>query len=169
MLFPPNTLHAVTWRVAVESGPVYELGHLMVAAIRVISHRESRPPTLKELGDLLGFSPEFTGQMIRSLEEKNIVKTVKSAYDDRFEIDDHIGLEELPKEIKGPGIDAEIEDFEKRFQEKQEKLESLFESDELEEQKQEKIKSMEDELKGFKEKKKDFGSELFKEEDESSP
>ena len=55
-----------------EAGPVYELGHLIVAAIRVISHRESRPPTLKELGDLLGFSPEFTGQLIRGLEEKNI-------------------------------------------------------------------------------------------------
>lgn len=132
-----------------ESGPVYELGHLIVAAIRVLSHRESRPPTLKEIGDLLGFSPEFTGQVVRGLEEKNVVKTLTSAFDDRFEIVDHIGLEELPKEMKEPGMEAEIEDFEKRFREKQEKLESLFGSDEMDKKKKEKMKSMEDELKSF--------------------
>jgi hypothetical protein len=132
------------------SEPVYELGHLVVAAIRVLSHRESRPPTLKAIGDLLGFSPEFTGQVVRGLEEKKILKTVTSAFDDRFEIDEHINLEELPREVKGPGMEAEIEDFEKRFREKQEKLESLFGSDEIDRQKEDKLKSMEDELKSFK-------------------
>jgi DNA-binding transcriptional regulator GbsR (MarR family) len=135
------------------TGPVYELGHLIVAAIRVLSHRESRPPTLKEIGELLGFSPEFTGQVIRGLEGKEIVKTVTSAFDDRFEIVDHAALEELPKEMKGPGMEAEIEDFEKRFREKQEKLESLFGSDEMDKEKRKKIKSMEDELKEFQKRK----------------
>ena len=134
------------------SGPVYELGHLIVAAIRVISHRESRPPTLEGIGTLLGFSPEFVGQVIRGLEEKNIVRPVESAFDDRFEIVEHINLEELPREMKTPGMEQDIEDFEKRFREKQEKLENLFESDEIDEKKKEKMKSMEDELKSFKKK-----------------
>jgi DNA-binding transcriptional regulator GbsR (MarR family) len=148
------------------SGPVYELGHLIVAAIRVLSHRESRPPTLKELGDFLGFSPEFTGQVIRGLEEKNIVRTVTSAFDDRFEIDQHVNLEELPREMSEPGMEAELKDFEKRFREKQEKLESLFGSDGLDEKKNEKMKSMEDELKSFK--KKPIDSPFFNDEEETN-
>lgn len=132
-----------------EIGPVYDLGHLVVAAVRVLAHRESRPPTPEAIGDLLGFSPEFTGQIIRGLEERGIVKTVKSAYDLRVEIVDHVGLEELPKAEKGPGMEAEIEEFEKRFKEKQEKLESLFGSDALGKKKKKQMRSMEDELKEF--------------------
>ncbi|MCK4546244.1 MAG: hypothetical protein KAW17_02275 [Candidatus Eisenbacteria sp.] len=150
------------------SEAAYELGHLVVSAIRVISHRESRPPTLKQIGDLLGFAPEFVGLIIRGLEEKNIVKTVISAFDNRIEIQDHVGLEELPREAKGPGMDAEIEDFEKRFREKQERLENLFGSDDLEEEKGKKMEGMEDELKSFQRKKK-IDDSLFQNENEEEP
>jgi len=145
-----------------SDGPSYDLGHLVVAAIRVLSHRLSRPPTLHEVGELLGFSPEFTGQILRRLEELKVVRTLRSAFDDRFEILDPMALEELPKEEKTPGMEADIEDFEKRFREKQEKLGHLFETDELDKQKKDKIRSMEDELKGFKGKKKTLDTSLFK-------
>jgi DNA-binding MarR family transcriptional regulator len=148
------------------TGPSYDLGHLVVAAIRVLSHRLSRPPTLHEAGELLGFSPEFTGQVLRRLEDMGVVRTLRSAFDDRFEIIDSLALEELPKEEKTPGMEADLEDFEKRYREKQEKLEHLFGSDELDKQKKDKIRSMEDELKSFKGKKKTFDTSLFKDGEE---
>jgi len=133
-----------------ESGPVYELGHLVVAAVRVLAHRTSRPPTADEIGGLIGFSPEFTHQVLRGLEARGIVKTIRSAYDVRVEIVDHIALEELPQEAKGPGMEAEIEAFEKQLREKQERLEGLFGSDELSERKKKQMQDIEDELKDFR-------------------
>jgi hypothetical protein len=150
-----------------ESKPSYDQGHLLVAAARVLRHRNQRPPTTDEIAKLIGSSSEFAGLLVRSLERLGIVRTVTSAFETRVEITDHIALEELPAEAEGSAFESEVEEFHQRYTQKQEQLERIFSEGEHEKERKKKMKSMEDELRGFKGKKIVDDSGLFKDDDSS--
>ena len=64
-------------------------GHLFVAAIRILENRNSAPPDLNQIAELVGFSPEQTGLISRRLHEAGIVRIVQGAFGDRWGIEDH--------------------------------------------------------------------------------
>lgn len=94
-----------------EKKDQYQEGHLFVAAIRIIEHQNSAPPSINEIADLLGFSAEQTGLICRRLHDANIIKIVESAFGDRWGIEDHLALESLPKEVMTSQMDEELKKF----------------------------------------------------------
>jgi hypothetical protein len=134
----------------VEHVPARPQAHLVVAAVRVLQHQLGRPPAIEEVAEILRQSKEVAGHLVRALEARRIVHTIKSPFDVRVEVQDHLEIENLPIEETGPGLQDEVEEFHKRFQQKQEALQNLFDSGEVESQKKKKLANLEDELRNFK-------------------
>lgn len=124
--------------------------HLLVAAVRVLEHQHQRPPSVDELAELLRFSREFTGHLVRALEPLGIVHAIKSPFDVRVEVRDHLKIETLPAEDSGPGFKDEVDEFHRQFQEKQKKLQNLFDSGEQQERQRRRLENLDDELRRFK-------------------
>lgn len=130
--------------------PSQTQAHLMIAAIRVLQHQAQRPPSVEEIATLLGFSKEYVGHLLRALDAEGIVHTIQSPFDQRFEVKNHQKIELLPTEDRGPGFKDEVEAFHKEFEEKQKKLQDLFDRDEQGERQREKFQKLDEELNRFK-------------------
>ena len=76
--------------------PDRQQAHLIVAAVRVLSHREARPPSSIEVADLLEMSPELTQVVVRQIVELGILNEVADAYEARLEVADLTGAIDLP-------------------------------------------------------------------------
>ena len=133
-----------------EQMPSQGPAHLIVAAVRVLTHQTGRPPAIEEIATLLGWSNELAGHLVRALERQAIVHTIRSPFDVRVEVGDHRGIEALPVEDRGPGLQDEVEKFHEQFKKKQAALQNLFESGELEAKKKERLANLEQELRDFK-------------------
>lgn len=110
-----------------ESKNQYQEGHLFVAAIRILEHQNSSPPELKEISKLLDYSAEKTGLICRRLEEAGIVKIVESAFGDRWGIEDHLKIEELPKEAATSQMDDALKQFKAEKSKMAQKIEAIKE------------------------------------------
>lgn len=126
--------------------------HLLLAGIRVLSHRLGRPPSPEELADLLEQSPSPIRLQLTFLEERGAVAQVRSAFETHVEIRDYLVIEELAKE-SGPEITADLEEFDRRKKEEAEKMAHLFDSGEHEEEQKRKMDQMGKDLDDFRRKK----------------
>jgi hypothetical protein len=133
---------------------------LLVAAVRILEHQHRRPPAIDEIAELLRYSKEFTGHLVRALEPLGIVHTIKSPFEVRVEVRDHLKIETLPAEDRGPGFQDEVDEFHRQFEAKQKKLQNLFESGEAEQRQRQRFANLDDELRQFKNPRADpFGSD----------
>jgi hypothetical protein len=130
--------------------PGYKEGHLVVAAVRILEDREHHPPTIDEIAGLLRWHPEQVGLIARGLAELEILRPVTTPYDVRYELLDHGKLEELQQADEGPGFADELAEFDRKTQQEQEKLERLFQSGDAEEQRQRRVKALDEEFGHFK-------------------
>lgn len=130
--------------------PSQPVAHLMVAAVRVLEHQLKRPPTVNEVAETLEFAKEYAGHLVRALEAQEILHAIHGPFETRVEIRDHSKIETLPAEDAGPGFKDEVDDFHRKFEEKQQKLQNLFESNETEERQRKRFESLDDELRDFK-------------------
>ena len=105
----------------------YQEGHLFVAAIRLLEHQTGGPPDLEQIVELVGFSAEQAGLVSRRLEEKGIIKVVQGAYGNRWGIDDHLLLEELPRSVAVSQLDEELKQFKQKKDALSQKVESIKE------------------------------------------
>ena len=128
-------------------------GHLIVAAIRVLVHREGRPPEPQEVAQLLDLPEASVRLGISHLAELGIVTLVESAYATHLEVADASGLEDLPEE-PGADIASDLADFDKRKQEESERMARMFEDGDLEKRRAEKHGKMSKELFDFQQQKK---------------
>jgi hypothetical protein len=124
--------------------------HLIVAAVRVLTHQTGRPCAIEEIATLLAWSNELAGHLVRALESQGIVRTIRSPFDVRVEVANHQAIEALPLEDRGPGLQDEVEKFHEQFKKKQEALQNLFETGELEAKKKERLANLDRELRDFK-------------------
>ena len=129
--------------------PLQHEAHVIVAAVRVLVHKTGRPPSVDEVADLLGYARELTGHLVRGLETAGVVQTIKSPFDLRVEVQNHLAIESLPAEATGPGLRDEVEEFHERFKEKQEKLQNLFDSGAAEAQRKSRLAGLDNELQSF--------------------
>ena len=136
-----------------EFTPNYDQSHLVVAAVRILAHKDEKPPTMEEIGELLGLSHEVIGAVARALDSRGIVKIHMTPFDTRVEVADHTALEELPREDTGAAMKEEVDAFLERTKEKQEKIEKLFGEEEYQKRKKEKQTGLEAQLKEFQKKK----------------
>jgi hypothetical protein len=130
--------------------PSYEDGHLVVAAVRVLSHQSDKPPTPESIADLLGLAPDFARNLVVALGEEGILKVVETPFEMRVEVKEHSRLEDLPRESHGPSIQDELEEFAKRKKKEVEDTEKMFTIDEIEKKKKEKLSKLAEEMKKMK-------------------
>lgn len=122
--------------------------HLVVAALRVLTHRHQRPARVAEAAELLGVSEEWLGVAVRRLVELGALAEVTDAYDARFEVADYLRIEELG-ETGGAKMEEEIRSFSHRAKEKQQELQKQFDSDFRAGQKR-RFSQLEEDLKKFR-------------------
>lgn len=130
--------------------PSYEDGHLVVAAVRVLSHQTDKPPTAESIADLLGLAPDFARNLVVALGEEGVLKVVETPFEIRVEVKDHAKLEDLPKQSQGPSIQDELEAFTKRKQKEVEDTRKMFTIEEMEKKKREKLSKLDQEMKKMK-------------------
>jgi hypothetical protein len=128
----------------------YEDGHLIVAAVRVLSHNSDKPPTPEDIAELLGLAPDFVRNLVIALGDVGILKVVENPFEIRTEVKDHIKLEELPREAQGPSIQDELDEFVKKKKKEVEETEKMFTLDEMDKKKQEKMSRLDEEMKRMK-------------------
>jgi len=130
--------------------PCYEDGHLIVAAVRVLSHNSDKPPTPEDIAGLLGLAPDFVRNLVIALGDQGILKVVENPFEIRTEVKNHNRLEDLPKESEGPSIQDELDEFVKKKRKEAEDTEKMFTMDEIEKRKQEKLSKLDEEMKRMK-------------------
>ena len=123
-------------------------GHLVVAAVRILSHRHQRPASPQEVAELLGVSPEWLGVAVRRLLDLGALAEVADAFDSRLEVADHLRVEDLSVEASGK-MEEEIRSFSSRAREKQEELKRQFDADFRAGQKK-RFSQLEEDLKKFR-------------------
>jgi hypothetical protein len=133
-----------------KPGLSYEKGHIVVAAIRVLEHRQERAPTAEEITELTGLPGELTGVILNGLEEMEVLRSIESPYDMRYEIVDHLRLEELPREEDSPKLRDEVDSFHERARSRQEEMDKMFGDPDREKKRKKKLSKLEEELKRFK-------------------
>jgi hypothetical protein len=103
---------------------LYSQAHLVIAAIRVYEHLNSRPPTVDDVCRVINFSAEQGHLICRKLQEIEAIKAVDGSYGSRLFISDHLNLENLPRhEAK-----SKLEDDLKKFQDTQKSFTRKIES-----------------------------------------
>jgi hypothetical protein len=133
-----------------SQGPVYEEAHVFAAAVRVLAHKEGRPPTVEEIAELLGQSREIAYHLARGLAEKGVLRIVKNPFETHVEIADHLAIESLPREEKGPGLEEDLREFREKKKKGQDEMSDFFATGKGEKKKEEKLSKMEEEFRKFK-------------------
>ncbi len=128
--------------------PTQSQGHLIVAAIRVLLHRDARPPTEVAVAELLCLPPEGVGHMARGLQSVGAIRIVQSAFDIRLELVDHERLTELPTDDETDKLKDEVDAFHERKKQEHTSIDTLFGEDPTAKKKS-RLTKMEEELKKF--------------------
>ncbi|KKL56777.1 hypothetical protein LCGC14_2242010 [marine sediment metagenome] len=113
---------------------LYSSAHLIVAAIRILEHRNSSPPSVENICDTLSVSLEQGNLLFRKLEELKIIEVVEGPYGTRLFVRNHVMIEEIPKDSKKNGIEEEIKQFQNTKKDYTKKIES-FQAKQAEKQK----------------------------------
>ncbi|MEW6520142.1 MAG: hypothetical protein AB1461_12080 [Thermodesulfobacteriota bacterium] len=119
----------------------YMEAHVFVAAIRVLEHQKKRPPTVEEACGMISISLEAGYALCRRLTEKGIVRTVEGNFGVKLFVEDHLRIEELPREEKKNDLAQELAEFQKKQQDRSKKVEAIQE--ELARKRQEKFAEIE--------------------------
>ncbi|MCG6910023.1 MAG: hypothetical protein LJE94_07865 [Deltaproteobacteria bacterium] len=90
---------------------LYNQAHLFVSAMRILAYKNSAPPAIDDVCDLLSISREQGHYICRKLQEHDAVKLVESAYGPRLFISDHLKLEEIPVEEQGDRLQEALKAF----------------------------------------------------------
>jgi len=92
---------------------LYTTAHLFVAAVRVLDHRDGAPPALETVCGLLDYSDEKGSYLLNRFKEQGIVDTVKSGFNDRIVVADHLAIEGLPRGTEESRLEQELKKFKK--------------------------------------------------------
>ncbi len=90
---------------------LYNTGHLVVAAIRLLLHQKKTPPTIEDVCHLLEFSLEQGNLVCKKLVEMNVIESVKGPFGFRLTIEDYLALEDIPKTEPTDSLASELEAF----------------------------------------------------------
>jgi len=104
---------------------LYTTAHLFVAAVRGLDHQESAPPSLEAVCRLLDYSEEKGSYLLNRLKELAIVDTVKSGFNDRIVVADHLAIENLPREVEESRLEQELKKFKQGKDVMKEKVASI--------------------------------------------
>ena len=104
---------------------LYADAHLLVAAVRVLTHQHGSPPSLEKVATTLLFSKEKSNLVCRKLEEANVIEVIEGAFGNRIIIKDHLKLEDIPKDVSESKLDEELKKFKSSKKELEKRVESI--------------------------------------------
>jgi hypothetical protein len=106
----------------------YSDAHLVVAAIRILEHRNSAPPSIDEACRTISFSLEQGNFVCRKLNEMNIINVVEGAFGTKLFIKNHLLLEDIPKGATEDNLEKELKKFQESKKDYTQKI-KLFQSE----------------------------------------
>jgi hypothetical protein len=117
--------HATQGQTIMKSNDLYSTAHLFVAAVRVLDHREGAPPSIASVCRMLDYSDEKGSFLLNRFKEQGIVDTVKSGFNDRIVVGNHLAIEELPRDTEESRLEQELKKFRKGKDVMKEKVASI--------------------------------------------
>ena len=122
--------------------------HLVLAAIRVLSHRLERSPRPDEVAELLELPEASVRLRAVALQELGAVIMVESAFETHLEIRDYLKVEELPQE-SADDLAGDLAAFDQRKQDEAEKMARLFEDGTFADEKRRKLDQMDEDFRSL--------------------
>jgi len=113
----------------------YSQSHLIVSAIRVVSHTRAEAPSVTDVCELLTFSLEQGHLLCKKLHELKIIEMVEGPFGIRLFVRDHLKIEDIPQDDAGTSLKEEVEKFQssrKDFKDQIEKFQSRKEQEQKE-------------------------------------
>lgn len=104
---------------------LYADAHLLVAAIRVISHCNQTPPTLEQVCHQLNISLERGGFIMRQLEKEEVIEIVKQPQGDRLFVKAHLNIENFQQKDSRSDLDNALSAFAAEKEAFSKKIESI--------------------------------------------
>lgn len=105
---------------------LYDKAHLLVAAIRVLTHTQKAAPTLPSISELLGISQEETAWVLHVLATHEIITEVTAGSITRYFLADVSKIETLPKQSTESQLDQELVKFKNARLEMESKAQSIL-------------------------------------------
>ncbi|MFN8549314.1 MAG: hypothetical protein U0527_15405 [Candidatus Eisenbacteria bacterium] len=130
--------------------PNYHEAHLVVAGIRVVQHREGRPPTPEEVAELIALPKEKVHVLLRALASRGVVQIMENPFEVRLDVLDPAPLETLPRDASTPEMKGELDEFYEREREKKAEMDRMFRGGEVDKRRQDRVKKLEEEFRKFK-------------------
>jgi len=113
---------------------LYYNAHLVVAAIRIYTHKNSKHPSMNEICDTLSFSLEQGNLICKKLKELGVIDVVEGAFENHLFIKDHLKIEEIPRDKKEDKFEDALKKFKDSKKDFSKKIES-FQAKQAEKQK----------------------------------
>jgi len=113
---------------------LYSNAHLVVAAIRIFTHKNSRHPSMDEICRTLSFSLEQGNLICKKLKDLGIIDMVEGAFENQLFIKDHLKIEEIPRDKKEDRLEEALKKFKDSKKDFSKKIES-FQAKQAEKQK----------------------------------
>jgi len=113
---------------------LYSNAHLVVAAIRIFTHKNSKHPSMNEICKTLSFSLEQGNLICKKLKELEIIDVVEGAFENHLFIKDHLKIEEIPRDKKEDKLEDALKKFKDSRKDFSKKIES-FQAKQAEKQK----------------------------------
>ena len=119
--------------MATKTTDLHTQAHLITAAIRILEHQYTTPPSVEQVCETLAFSIEQGHRLCNRLKEMDIIDITSGAFTRLF-IVDNLKIEELPRGETGSSMEAEL----RKFQDTQKGLEKKVETIKAEQEKKKK-------------------------------
>lgn len=114
---------------------LYSQSHLIVAAVRVLSHTGVEAPSVADVSGLLTLSLEQSHVLCKKIHDLGIIEMVEGPFGIRLFVRDHLKIEEIPRDEAGSSLRDEVEKFQssrKDFKDRIEKFQSRKELEQKE-------------------------------------
>lgn len=104
---------------------LYSNAHLVVAAIRIFTYKNSKHPSLNEICETLSFSLEQGNLICKKLKDLGIIDVVEGAFENHLFIKDHLKIEEIPRDKKEDKLEEALKKFKDSKKDFSKKIESF--------------------------------------------
>ena len=113
---------------------LYTNAHLVVAAIRIFTHKNSKQPSMAEICKTLSFSLEQGNLICKKLKDLGIIDVVEGAFENHLFIKNHLKIEDIPTDKKEDKLEEALKKFKDSKKDFSKKIES-FQAKQAEKQK----------------------------------
>ena len=97
--------------MSTKTKDLYEKAHLVVAAIRVLTHQHATPPSVGAVCETLKFSVEEGLRLCRRLQDKGILQIMEGAFGTRLEVLNHLEIENIPRDDSEDRLQQALDQF----------------------------------------------------------